>query len=262
VSADASSAYAGVAAAWDAGPSRLYDALARAVVSAHPGDIAGLRVLDIGAGTGAVSRALAGGGAHPTAIDLAPDMVARLRDHGFTAVVGDIRALPFEDSSFDGAVAAFAISHVDDPGRALAEARRVVRPEGVILVAAFAAQVVNASKQVVDAVAEGFGYTAPEWYTRFKRELEPMCGTQQALEACACGAGLVEIRVVERVVDTGVSEPSDIVASRLGMAHLAPFVASLPSGRREALVAAAVDAVARDPQPLRPAILILAGRRP
>ena len=59
MSADASSAYTGVAAAWDAGPSRLYDALARAVVSAHPGDVAGLRVLDIGAGTGAVSRALA-----------------------------------------------------------------------------------------------------------------------------------------------------------------------------------------------------------
>jgi SAM-dependent methyltransferase len=188
--------------------------------------------------------------------------VERLRDHGFTAVVGDIRALPFEDSAFDAAVAAFAISHVDDPSRALAEARRVVRSGGVILAAVFAAQAANASKQVVDAVAEGFGFVAPEWYTRFKRDLEPMCATVPALEARAREAGLGEIRVEERVVDTGVDEPRDIVASRLGMAHLAPFVAALPSDRREALVAAAVDAVARDPEPLRPAILILAGRRP
>ena len=262
MSADASSAYVGVAAAWDAGPSRVYDALARAVVSAYPGDITGLRVLDIGAGTGAVSRALAERRAYPTAIDLAPDMVARLRDQGFTAVVGDIRTLPFADAAFDGAVTAFAISHVDDPGRVLAEARRVVRSDGVILVGVFATQTVNASKQVVDGVAEGFGFVAPEWYRRFKQELEPMCGTSPALESCARGAGIAEIRVEERVVDTGVSEPSDIVASRLGMAHLAPFVASLSGDRRQELIAAAVDAVALDPQPIRPAILILSGRRP
>jgi ubiquinone/menaquinone biosynthesis C-methylase UbiE len=262
VSADASSAYVGVAAAWDAGPSRVYDALARAVVSAYPGDTTGLRVLDIGAGTGAVSRALAERRAHPTAIDLAPDMVARLRDQGFTAVAGDIRALPFADGAFDGAVAAFAISHVDDPGRALTEACRVVRSDGVILVGVFATETVNASKQVVDAVAEGFGFVAPEWYRQFKQDLEPMCGTSTALEACARDAGIAGIHVEERVVDTGVSEPSDIVASRLGMAHFAPFVASLPSDRRQEFIAAAVDAVALDPQPIRPAILILSGRRP
>ena len=262
MTADASSAYVGVAAAWDAGPSRVYDSLARAVVSAYPGDLAGLRVLDIGAGTGAVSRALAARGADPTAIDLAPDMVACLRDQGFTAVVGDIRTLPFDDATFDGAVAAFAISHVDDPGSVLAEACRVVRSDGVILVGVFATQTVNASKQVVDAVAEGFGFVAPAWYRRFKKELEPMCGTLTALEASAHGAGIAEIRVEERVVDTGVSEPSDIVASRLGMAHLAPFVASLSRDRREEFIAAAVDAVALDPQPIRPTILILSGRRP
>ena len=262
MSSDAASAYVGVAAAWDAGPSRVYDALARAVVSAYPGDIAGLRVLDIGAGPGAVSRALAERVAEPTAIDLAPDMVARIREQGFAAIAGDIRALPFDDCAFDGAVAAFAISHIDDPGRALAEARRVVRPGGVILVGVFAAKAANSAKQVVDAVAGGFGFVAPDWYRRFKRELEPTCGTAAKLEGVARGAGIAGIRVEERVVDTGVSDPRDIVASRLGMAHLAPFVASLPSDRRRALVAAAVDAVAQDPQPLRPTILILAGRRP
>ena len=262
MSADPSRAYAGVAAAWDEGPSRVYDVLARAVVSAYPGDIAGLRVLDIGAGTGAVSRALAERRAVSTAIDLAPDMVARLRAQGFTAVVGDIRALPFDDAAFDGAVAAFAISHVDDPGRVLAEARRVVRSDGVILVGVFSTQAVNTSKQVVDAIAEGFGFVKPEWYRRFKQELEPMCATQQALEARARDAGIAVIRVEERVVDTGVSEPSDIVTARLGMAHLAPFVASLSSDRRAEFITAAVDAVALDPQPIRPTILILTGRRP
>jgi hypothetical protein len=59
------------------------------------------------------------------------------------------------------------------------------------------------------------------------------------------------------VVDTGIATPEEIVASRVGMAHLAPFVASLTTIRRAQLLTAAVAAVARHPQPLRPTILVL-----
>jgi hypothetical protein len=69
------------------------------------------------------------------------------------------------------------------------------------------------------------------------------------------------VALLERDVDTGVAEPRHIVAARAGMAHLAPFVASLEPSRREAFLAAAVAAVARDPQPLRPAVLVMSGHR-
>ena len=55
VSGDASSAYAGTAEAWAAGPGRLYDALARVVVADYPAPLLDRQVLDAGAGTGAAS---------------------------------------------------------------------------------------------------------------------------------------------------------------------------------------------------------------
>ena len=255
-----SATYEGVARAWAAGPSRVYDRLADALVAAYPAPIAGQRVLDVGAGTGAVSRAVQRRGGIPAAVDAAPDMVAHMRANGIDAVTGDLLALPFDDATFDGAVAAFSVSHVDEPVRALKEMRRVVHPRGVVVVGLFAAAPANAAKAIVDAVAERFGYVAPAWYLRLKRDLEPLTNTPELLADCARRAGLDEVAVAEQVVDTGVTEPADIVAARIGMAHLAPFVDGLEASRRDAFIAAATAAVAEDPQPLRPLVLVMSSR--
>jgi ubiquinone/menaquinone biosynthesis C-methylase UbiE len=257
---DVTAAYEGVARSWAAGPSRVYDRLADEIVSAYPEPIDGQHVLDIGAGTGAVSRAVARRGGGTTGVDAADDMVAHMRAQGLDAVAGDVQSLPFDDGVFDGAIAAFVLSHVEDPVRALREAGRVVRIGGVVMVAAFAARPTNASKDVVDTVAQRFGYKRPAWYERLKNELEPLTNTPQTLRACAEGARLADVVIARRVVDTGVSTPEAIVASRIGMAHLAPFVESLDGSSRAAFVAAAVAEVARDPQPLRPDVLIMSSR--
>ncbi len=262
VTSDVSTAYVGTADAWAAGPARLYDALARAILTTGTVSLQGQHWLDAGSGTGAASAALRDLGARVRAVDVAPDMVAHLRARGFDAVVGDLLSLPFDDASFDGLVAAFSISHVDDPARALAEARRVVRDGGVVLASVFAAQPLNTSKEVVDKVAETFGFVRPEWYLAFKRYLEPKTNTRATLRQCAREAGLSDIRIMQRIVNTGIASPAEIVSSRVGMAHLAPFVESLAPVRREQFVTAAVKAVARDPQPLRPAILVLSSRAP
>ncbi len=253
-------AYEGVARAWAEGASRVYDRLADAVVGEYPEPISGRRVLDIGAGTGAVSRAVLRLGGRVTGVDAADDMVEQMRAHGLDAVSGDLLALPFDDESFDGALAAFAISHVADPVRALTEARRVVRDGGVVMVAQFRAAPANTSKDVVDAVAQRYGYTRPGWYELLKRDYEPMTNTPERLRACALAAGLDDVVIAERMVDTGVAAPADIVASRIGMAHLAPFVAELDGATRRDFLEAAVAAVAVDPQPLRPDVLIMSSR--
>ena len=49
-------------------------------------------------------------------------------------VAADIRELPFEDDSFDLVVSWETIEHVEEGERVLAEFRRVLRPEGVLLV--------------------------------------------------------------------------------------------------------------------------------
>jgi ubiquinone/menaquinone biosynthesis C-methylase UbiE len=252
--------YDGVAHSWAGGPSRVYDRLADAIVASYPGLLADEHVLDIGAGTGAISRAVIRSGGRCTAVDAADDMVEHMRAHGLDAVVGDLLALPFDNDSFDGAIAAFSVSHVEDPVRALVEAARVVRSGGVVMVGSFAARPANQSKDVVDSCAQRFGYVRPLWYEHLKGELEPMTNTPERLRDCADRAGLADIVIVERMVDTGVVTADDIVASRIGMAHLAPFVNSLTDSQRREFVAGAIAAVAHDPQPLRPDVLIMSSR--
>ncbi len=254
---DLSTAYQGVAQAWASGPSRMYDRLADEVVSAYPEPIVDQHVLDIGAGTGAVSRAVVRLGGRATAVDAAEDMVAHMRTNGLDAVNGDLLSLPFGDAAFDGAVAAFSLSHVDDPVRALREARRAVRHGGVVMVGLFAAGPAHPSKEIIDGVAEGFGFVCPPWHERLKRELEPMTNTPQALSECARVAGLADVIISEREVDTGIATPQELVSSRIGMAQLAPFVNGLEASRRREFISAAVVAVAQDPQPLRPVVLIM-----
>jgi SAM-dependent methyltransferase len=101
----------------------------------------GERVLDVGCGSGAVTRTLAqrvapGGSAVGVDTSAALLKVARelANQAGLGAVIefkeGDCRALPFPDASFDAVVAATALSHVPDAGCALAEMVRVTRPGG------------------------------------------------------------------------------------------------------------------------------------
>jgi ubiquinone/menaquinone biosynthesis C-methylase UbiE len=91
------------------------------------------RVLDLGSGTGAnlpyypPSAAVVG-------IEPDPHMLrrARARERAAPAalVLGGAETLPFPDGAFDTAVVTLVLCTVADPGRALAELRRVLRPGG------------------------------------------------------------------------------------------------------------------------------------
>ena len=98
---------------------------------------AGDSVLDIGAGTGALTLQAAALGARVTAIDLAPNMVDRLRQRlapypECKALVMDGQALTFGDSTFDAAFSVLAITHFPNWNAGLDEAVRVVRPDGLL----------------------------------------------------------------------------------------------------------------------------------
>jgi SAM-dependent methyltransferase len=173
------------------------------------------------------------------------------------AAAGDSCALPFRPGVFDGVVAAFVVNHLPDPARGLAEAGRVTRPGGCVLASVFSAGSVHPAKEQVEAVAARFGYRRPEWYDRMKREVEPLTENAAALATAARSGGLAEVQVLEREVDVGLDTAEDLVAWRLGMASMAPFVASLDAGRREELLEAALAAVGPEPQALRPLVLIL-----
>jgi SAM-dependent methyltransferase len=98
------------------------------------------RVLEVAAGTGVVTRALAS--ALPDTVSIvATDLNQAMLDQA--AAVGTKRAvewrqadalrLPFEDGTFDAVVCQFGVMFFPDKSRAFSEARRVLRPGGVFI---------------------------------------------------------------------------------------------------------------------------------
>ncbi|MGW2822972.1 class I SAM-dependent methyltransferase [Streptomyces sp. NPDC001443] len=101
----------------------------------------GVRLLDVGTGPGTVAAAACARGATVTAVDAEPTM-AELAVRAAPAAdvrVAALPELPFADAEFDAVVANFVLNHVGRPRAALAELRRVVRPDGRIAVTIWAA---------------------------------------------------------------------------------------------------------------------------
>jgi len=128
------------------GQDRRWRRLVTSAVDARPGE----RVLDLAAGTGTVSRALAASGAECVACDFSLGMLRvgseRLRRGSHVGaggpprvvfVAGDALALPFGAGAFDAVTISFGLRNVADPAAALAEMRRVTRPGGRLLVCEF-----------------------------------------------------------------------------------------------------------------------------
>lgn len=86
--------------------------------------------LEIGGGPGLVSWGLVAAERNATCLDILDEVAAGARASGVIAVVGDACHMKFADNSFDAAFSYNAFEHIDDPGKALNEAWRVVRPGG------------------------------------------------------------------------------------------------------------------------------------
>jgi hypothetical protein len=142
-------------------------------------------------------------------------------------------------------IAGFVLSQVPDPGAVLAELSRVTRIGGTVAVTAFPAGAQqHPVKAAVDAVLATAGYRPPAWYVQMKRVGEARVGTAGALRGLAAGAGLVDVVVDAVRVDMSGLEVAAVVAWRLGMAHIAPYLSGLDEAHRRRLTARAAGAVA------------------
>jgi len=96
-------------------------------------------VLDLGGGTGHLAALLAAEIRRPvTVLDASAPMLRRAaRLEGVRPVLGDAARMPFADAAFDAVIAYDAVHHFERPQEALAEAVRVLRPGGALLVGEF-----------------------------------------------------------------------------------------------------------------------------
>lgn len=93
----------------------------------------GRRILDLGCRTGALSRAYREQN-EVVGVDVDRRALARAAEAGVETVWADLdEPLPFEDGSFDAVVAGELLEHLRFPERLIGEARRVLRPEGLLV---------------------------------------------------------------------------------------------------------------------------------
>ncbi|GAA2424767.1 class I SAM-dependent methyltransferase [Streptomyces macrosporus] len=141
-----------------------------------PGD----RVLDVGCGTGALTRAVAAAvspGGSVLGVDPSRQMVeyarrrAERRGENSSFALGVAQELDAEDGSFDAVVSSFAVHHVpeDRRERAFAEMFRVLRPGGRLLVADFRGHAERHAAMVARAgfvdLARGRVFPMAHWIT-------------------------------------------------------------------------------------------------
>jgi demethylmenaquinone methyltransferase/2-methoxy-6-polyprenyl-1,4-benzoquinol methylase len=153
------------------GQDRRWRRAVTAALAAAPGE----RILDLAAGTGTVSAALAAAGADCVACDFSLGMlgagVSRLgtgEPQGSQGrvrfVAGDALVLPFRTGAFDAVTISFGLRNVADPAAALAEMRRVTKPGGRLLICEFS----HLASRRLDAA---YGWGLSVWLPMLARRL-------------------------------------------------------------------------------------------
>jgi SAM-dependent methyltransferase len=247
-------AYSTAAAGWARGPERVYSRMAQLLVGWSPVPLAGRVVLDVGAGTGLAGRAAQAAGGHVLAVDLVAAMV---RTAGSPGVVADVRRLPVRTGAVGAVLAAFCLNHLDQPTTGFREARRVTEPGGTVLASSYGTEIRHPVRDAVDSALAAAGYRAPSWYEALKTGPMAALSTPEGMTSVARMAGL-NAEVAEVVIAFPELDPADLVAWRLGMAHTAPFVNSLPAAARHAVTTQALHALGTPPLLERRIILLRA----
>jgi ubiquinone/menaquinone biosynthesis C-methylase UbiE len=163
------------------------------------------QVLDVAAGTGHLSRAIAPHVRRVVALDLTPEMLAQgqreAEQQGLTNVVferGEAEHLPYADETFDIVVTRFSLHHFADARGPLEEMVRVCRRRG--------------SVAVIDIVSPD-DPTVAATYNHLERLRDPShlrALTADELQRLMCGMGLDLVRLAPRDIEVDLDRWLDL----------------------------------------------------
>lgn len=166
------------------------------------------RWLEVGVGTGRFARALGIG----DGVDPSREVLQYARSRGVRTAVGFAEHLPYPDAAFDGAVMVVTICFVSDPGRALRECARVLRPGGRLVVGLVPADSPWGQNYAEKGRAGHPFYSAAKFYT---------C---EEIARLAREAGFTEAEAKSCLFEPPGTAPADI-STRPGIVPGAGFVA-------------------------------------
>jgi SAM-dependent methyltransferase len=181
------------------------------------GVAAGSRVLDVGAGTGALAAELLRRDATVAAMDPSPQFVATLKSRfpDIDAREAGAEDLPWPDASFDAALAQLVVAFMADAGAGVAEMHRVVEPGGVVAVCMWdreGVELLRAVNQVQAVVDPGRSAdTAPRF--RDADSIAALLGDGAELELLAVDAEYADFDEFWSALTGGVGPAGAWVAS-------------------------------------------------
>jgi SAM-dependent methyltransferase len=208
------------------------------------------RVLEVAAGTGVVTRAMASvlqDRVSIIATDLNQPMLDQAADLGTTRPVewrkADAMQLPFPDGTFDAVVCQFGVMFFPDKPRAFSEARRVLRPGGTFI---FSAWDRLAENEFADAVTEGLASLFPEDPPRFLERMPHGYHEPASIERDLANGGFVaRPRIVSVTARSRARSPR---AAAIGFCQGTPLrdeIATRDASRMDEAIGVAEEAIAR-----------------
>jgi demethylmenaquinone methyltransferase / 2-methoxy-6-polyprenyl-1,4-benzoquinol methylase len=177
------------------GLDRHWRSMTRRVLDLQPGQ----KVLDVAAGTAVSTVTLAESGAWCVAADFSLGMLRKGANRPVPKVAADALRLPFADGVFDAVTVSFGLRNMNDTVAALTELRRVVRPDGRLVVCEFSRPVfapfrfvyLNYLMRALPAIASRVS-SNPEAY-RYLAESIRVWPDQRALARLLKQAGWVDV---------------------------------------------------------------------
>lgn len=198
----------------------------------------GQAVLDVACGTGCVAqRALAAVGAEGQVegLDINTSMLALARQEAqgldIAWIESDVGQIPRPDHHYDRLLCQHGYHYFPDKPAALAELRRVLKPEGILALSMWDGH--NAyTSALCDAVAR---HLSPEIATtqRAQRSTPPPEDTAEELRA----GGFPEVKIVHQELRVSVPRVADFVPLHLGSMPIATAFEALEEAAQQALIA-------------------------